>query len=100
MSDATSSSPEGIYNSARKCLELFRDCLAAEHALAVLRPYQQRYWAWANSLKVFAKPHISLDAQLKADKFDGLRQAIFLLLDVLRDNLTLGMNRSRFSYSQ
>jgi hypothetical protein len=90
MSDATSFPPERIYNSARKCLDRFRDCLTAEAALTVLQPHQERFWAWANQLKVFSKPHISLDAQLKDDKFKRLRQAIYLLLDVLLENLQLG----------
>jgi hypothetical protein len=97
MSDAAHSPPDMIYDRGLQCLKLFRDCLATEDALAVLQPYEERFWAWANQLKVFSKPHISLDAQLKYDKFDRLRQAVYLLLDVLRDNLQLGACYERLS---
>jgi len=79
-----------IYDRALQCLVLFQRCLAAKDALAVLQPFEERFWAWANQLKVFSKPHISIDAQLKDDVFDRLRQAIYVLLDVLHDNLQLG----------
>lgn len=90
MSNATDSLSNTIYDLSLRCLTLFRDCLAAENALAALQPYEERFWAWANQLNVFSKPHISLDAQLKYEKFRRLRQAICLLLEVLRDNLQLG----------
>lgn len=90
MSDATQLSPETIYNSARKCLDGFRDCLAVEIEFAVFQPHQERFWAWANQLKVFSKPHLSLDAQLKDDKYERLRHAIYLLLDVIQKNLQSG----------
>lgn len=79
-----------IYESARTCLDLFRASQPTDGSLSDLQSYQQRYWAWANQLKVFAKHNICLDAQLKDDKFDRLRQAILLLLNLLRENLTLG----------
>jgi hypothetical protein len=76
-------------------LELFKASQTKDGELSVVQPYQQRYWAWANQLKFFAKRQICLDAQLKDHKFDRLRHAIFLLLDLLRDNLDLSKPRSR-----
>jgi hypothetical protein len=99
MSVALSPLPTMIYDRALQCLELFQRRAEAETTLAVLRPFEERFWGWANQLKVFSKPHLSIDAQLNHDKFERLRRAISLLLDVLRDNLQLGTSLIQMAWS-
>jgi hypothetical protein len=92
MNPSSAMSDETIFDTARSCLELFRNYLSENRPSSVrIETEQQRFWAWSNTLKVFAKPHICLDAQLHADKYAQIRRMVLLLLGVLRKNLSLGM---------
>ena len=99
MDRAPADSRRSIADVAWQCLRLFKDCQTLGGKLAALQPHQQRYWTWLNSLRVFAKPHVNLDAQLLDPKYDGLRRPILLLLDTLAENLNLG-ERSTFRFAQ
>ncbi len=82
-----------ISDVARSCLDLFNDCLSKDgDAFARLEGEERRFRAWSNSLKVFAKQHVNLDAQLRLDKHTQIRKMVLLLLNVLKDNLSLGMD--------
>jgi hypothetical protein len=83
-----------IADIASTCWRLFNACLSENSdngVLATLEGEQRRFRTWSNSLKVFARPHISLDAQLRPTKSKQIREMVLLLLEVLRENLSLGM---------
>ena len=82
-----------IHDVARNCANLFDECLSKDqYAFARLEVEERRFWIWSNSLKVFAKQHINLDAQLRLNKHVGIREMVFLLLNVLEKNLSLGID--------
>ncbi len=86
-------SGEDIFDAARSCLDLFKSYLAERRPAALkIEAEQQRFWAWSNSLKVFARPHIRLDAQLHNPKYAEIKKMVLLLLHVLEKNLSLGMS--------
>ncbi|KIX05938.1 uncharacterized protein Z518_03912 [Rhinocladiella mackenziei CBS 650.93] len=77
------------------CLGLFNTCLSEgpdDDVLATLEDEQRRFRAWSHSLKVFARPHVNLDAQLRPAANKQIREMVLLLLDVLRENLFLALN--------
>jgi len=49
---------------------------------------------WSNSLNVFSKPNVSLDAQLRRSPDKEIKKMVILLLDVLVENLSLGTFQS------
>ena len=81
----------GILNASQTCLSQFESCLSQSlHASAELERAERRFRAWTNNLKVFSQD-ANLDAQLSPKKYDQIRQMIGLLLNVLNENLALGM---------
>ncbi|KAK5654615.1 hypothetical protein OQA88_7245 [Cercophora sp. LCS_1] len=86
--------PESVRTLANRCFALFDDCLAHHvdgdsRILATLEKEQRRLRVWSNSLKVFSRPHVSLDAQLSRSPDKEIGEMVLLLLDVLRENLDL-----------
>lgn len=79
-----------IYDLARYCNDSFKDLVEQDDDQTV-EEYQQRFWAWANGLAVFAKPYLSLDARLANEKYGEIREIILLLLGILKKNLDFGM---------
>jgi len=87
-----------ISDIALSCIELFNGCLSKDRVFfAILEGEGRRFWAWSNSLKVFGTPHVNLDTQLLPEKHAQIREMVLLLLDVLRDNLSLGKH-ARLSF--
>ncbi|KAH7348964.1 hypothetical protein BKA65DRAFT_501818 [Rhexocercosporidium sp. MPI-PUGE-AT-0058] len=83
-----------IYDISYDCLLLFTDCLSTSRPGHVaIETSQQRFWAWSNVLNVFAEPRMSLDTQLRLDKYPQIRHLVLLLLNVLKNNLVLGKAR-------
>ena len=77
---------------ARSCSDLFTDCLSKDpDAFSRLEAEERRFWVWSSNLKVFARQHINLDMQLRQEKHAQIREMVLLLLNVLKDNLSLGM---------
>jgi hypothetical protein len=82
-----------ISEIATGSLGLFNGCLSKnpdDDTVTTLEREQRRFLAWSNSLKVFARPHVSLDAQLLSAANEPIREMVLLLLEVLRENLSLG----------
>jgi len=79
-----------IYDLARYCNNRFEDLVSKEDG-RIIEEYQQKFWAWANALAVFAKPYLSLDARLANSKYKEIREIVLLLLRVLKKNLDFGM---------
>jgi len=73
------------------CLNLTRSVQTDAEVLAELEAEQRRFRVWAGSLKVFSRPHVSLDAQLNSNSNREIKEMVFLLLQVLKENLSLGM---------
>ena len=86
---------ETIFNAAHSCLELFRAYLSEDRVSSgsVVRE-QQLFWVWSNNLKVFANPHVRLDAQLRDEKYAKIKQMVLLLLVTLKQNLSLDITAS------
>ena len=81
-----------ILGVARSCLELFTDCLTKDpDAFSRLEAEERRFWVWSSNLKVFARQQVNLDTQLHQEKHAQIREMVLLLLNVLKDNLSLGM---------
>ncbi|OIW25725.1 hypothetical protein CONLIGDRAFT_708489 [Coniochaeta ligniaria NRRL 30616] len=89
-----------IYDLARSCNNCFKDLVQQDDSQAI-EEYQQRFWAWANGLAVFAKPYLSLDARLANEKYREIREIILLLLGVLKKNLdfVLGLKKTAAAIS-
>lgn len=80
-----------ISDASHACLDLFESCfLRNADVFAELEAAERQFRAWTNNLRVFGK-NASLDTQLRADKYDEYRQMIILLLQILNENLSLGM---------
>ena len=99
--DTAAADPEGIYNLATKCNGLFsqfRWQVRAAGGVAdgsgppinpkVVEEHEQRFWAWATGLGVFAEPNLSLDTKLK--DHPEVQELVMLLLDVIKTNLKEG----------
>ena len=109
--------PEVIYVLATECNTLFSAYLATtklapriptsrttKEKLSSARSHgkaieecQQRFWAWASSLGVFAKPKLSLDTKLKGHA--DILELVTFLLDMIKSNLTQGVHMLQPSYS-
>ena len=79
-----------IYDLASYCNDRFAELVSKEDDQTI-EEYQQRFWAWANGLAVFAKPYLRLDARLGKDKYKEIREIVLLFLRVLKINLDFGM---------
>lgn len=90
--DPVSKKPsQSISDASQKALQLFRSCaLRTQYAVAEFEATERQFGAWTNRLRVFSQS-ASLDSQLRAEKYDKIRQMVMLLLDVLNENLSLGM---------
>jgi len=58
--------------------------------MVTLETEQCRFRVWSNSLKVFSRPHVSLDAQLKRSPDKKIKAMLVLFHNVLRENMFLG----------
>lgn len=80
-----------IRNLSQTSVNLFESCLSRNpEVFAELEVAERRLRAWTNNLKVFSQG-ASLDMQLHPEKYAHIRQMIMLLLNVLNENLSLGM---------
>ncbi|PTB51390.1 hypothetical protein M431DRAFT_19399 [Trichoderma harzianum CBS 226.95] len=88
--DPVSKKPsQSISDASQKALHLFQSCaLRTQYAVADFEATERLFTAWTNRLRVFSQS-ASLDAQLRAEKYDIIRQMVMLLLDVLNKNLSL-----------
>jgi hypothetical protein len=74
-------------DAIRSCLTLFDSCLSKNRdAFADLEGEARRFRVWSNKLEAFAR-----DTKLNAEKYVRIRRMISELLEVLKDNLSLGM---------
>ncbi|KAH8743829.1 hypothetical protein BGZ57DRAFT_808626, partial [Hyaloscypha finlandica] len=97
MADEEISETVAIYDRARECERLFDRYLSvlqqASHgekksAAAIAKDHQERFWAWATGLGVYAKPYLSLDWRLKDSP--SIQELVILLLDLIKVNLSEG----------
>jgi hypothetical protein len=80
-----------ISDASQTSLHLFESCLSRNpEAFAELEVVERRFRAWTNNLNVFSQG-ASLDMRLRPEKYGHIRQMIMLLLNVLNENLSLGM---------
>jgi hypothetical protein len=101
--DAPTLDPEDIYNLASECNGLFNqfrlrvragrveDGSGSPGSLKtpkVVEEHEQRFWAWATGLGVFAEPNMSLDIKLK--NHPEVQELVMILLDVMKTNLEQG----------
>ncbi|KAH8600195.1 hypothetical protein B0O99DRAFT_682639 [Bisporella sp. PMI_857] len=82
-----------IYELASYCNHRFAELVSKEDGQTI-EEYQQRFWAWANGLAVFAKPYLSLDARLTKYKYKEIREIVLLFLGVLKMNLDFGLKKA------
>ncbi|KAK4065581.1 hypothetical protein Trihar35433_7701 [Trichoderma harzianum] len=88
---------DAIYS--HPALHLFQSCaLRTQYAVADFEATERLFTAWTNRLRVFSQS-ASLDAQLRAEKYDIIRQMVMLLLDVLNKNLSLDKNEHHVKQS-
>lgn len=98
--DPAAADLEDIYNLATECNDLFnqfRSQVSGERVAdgsgslinpKVVQEHEQRFWAWATGLGVFAEPNMSLDTKLK--NHPEVQELVMLLLDVIKTNLKEG----------
>lgn len=76
-----------------RCLQLFNNCSTrglTNDVLSTFEGQQRRLRQWANSVNVFARPHVNLDAQLRRTTNNTIPEMVMLLLNVLEENLSVG----------
>jgi len=107
MADEEISETVAIYDRARECERLFDRYLSvlqqASHgekksAAAIAKDHQERFWAWATGLGVYAKPYLSLDWRLKDSP--SIQELVILLLDLIKVNLSEGSYYLAYFYSE
>lgn len=99
--DISAEDPKDIYERATECNILFRQWRLQIHGATwmlesafnfstkLIEEHEQRFWAWARGLGVFAEPFLSLDTKLK--KHAQVSELVVMLLDILLVNLKEGM---------
>lgn len=94
------SSESTIAFKAQSCSNLFHECIEKIFNRDVLRIFedeQRRLRIWASRLKVVARPRVNLDAQLAPIQHKEIRQMVVVLLDLMKNNLALGMEFVHFT---
>lgn len=80
-----------IADASQVCLDLFDSCFLRNlDAFTDFEVSKRQFRVWTNHLRVFSQG-ANLDTQLRAEKYDEIRQMVMLLLNILNENLSLGM---------